>query len=68
MGCQLSKSNTCINLTCIKKNGNFTKKIGLMDNFLYGSFKHQKQIVLCPNTHLGDKQHACQQCGSYFLV
>ena len=27
-GCQLSKSNTCIFFTCIKKNDNFTKETG----------------------------------------
>ena len=27
-GCQLSKTNTCIIFTCIKKNGNFSKETG----------------------------------------
>ena len=27
-GCQLSKTNTCINFTCIKKNDNFSKETG----------------------------------------
>ena len=27
-GCQLSKTNTCIIFTCIKKNDNFSKETG----------------------------------------
>ena len=32
-----------------------------MDKYLYGSFKHQIQIVLCPNTHLERAQHHAYQ-------
>ena len=47
-GCQLSKTNTCIIFTCIKKMTIFLRRLGILDTFLYESFNHRIHILLCP--------------------
>ena len=44
---QLSKSNTCMIFTCIKKKKSILRrKLALMDKCLYGSFKHQNLMQI----------------------
>ena len=64
-GCLLSKFNTCIIFTFLKKNVNFTKKIGSFGQFFVLAIQTSNTDCFMPRK---DQQHAYQQCESYFLV
>ena len=65
-GSQLSNLLLVSFLPVKRKMAILLRRLALIDICLYGPFKHQMHIALCPNTHLGrDQQHAYQQCKSY---